>query len=198
MQNALARRRARAIWSPGMTSRTPRRVRAVLGLAVATAVTTVPSRALAQIVFGANLNRPVNYAFDCGVGPGIGAFGEQILYPTNVTSCTWLALGTNFAQQEGLLVPSGVGTITRVRIKVGRVTGPMQVVILRAIRGLPPPGGGGGVGGVVCCIEVARSAVFTPAPNAINTIATNLPVKADVLPNPITNAVEFDAVALWR
>jgi hypothetical protein len=147
------------------------------------------------ITFGANLNRPVNYRFDCGVGPGVGAFGEQVLYPTNVGNCTWLAIGTNFGQSEGLLVPNGMGTITSVRIKVGPITGPMQVVVLNALRA-DPMGDPPDPSDTSCCFEKARSTPFTPPANAISTIAVNLAVNADITPQPGSNFFSFDALAL--
>jgi hypothetical protein len=167
----------------------------------AAALVAAPAVAAAQVVtFGADLNRPVNYRFDCGAGPGVGAFGEQIIYPTNASTCTWIATGRNFGQAENFLVPNGVGTVTNVRLKVGPITGPMQVVVLRAIRSalgpVPPPSPGAPSVNVVCCAEVGRSAVFTPAANAISTVAVNLAVKADVVPNPITLAYDFDVLGL--
>ena len=169
---------------------------------LALALLAAASLARAQVVtFGADLNRPVNYRFDCGAGPGVDAFGGLFLYPTNVSTCTWLASGRNFGQAENSLVPSGVGTVTNVRVKVGPITGPMQIVVLRAIRPkdvVPPTGPPyhGPPANVACCTEVGRSAVFTPAPNAISNIAVNLPVKADIVPNPITEAFDFDILAL--
>lgn len=176
--------------------------------AVATLVVTLSSTARAQVItFGADLNRPVTYRFDCGAGPGVDAFGGQFIYFTNVSTCTWIAAGRNGGQAENSLVPSGVGTVTNVRVKVGPITGPMQVVVLRAIRsalgpvdpmgfdpmGNPVPGPGVNV---ACCAEVGRSGVFTPAPNAITNVAVNLPVKADIVPNPITLAYDFDLLGL--
>ena len=188
MQNALAGRRGRAVSSRAMSS-----ARALFAAAL---MLLVPATARPQaITFGANLNRPVNYQFDCGVGPGVGAFGDRVLYPTNVGNCTWLAIGTNFGQAEGLLVPNGMGTITQVRIKVGPITGPMQVVVLNALRkdpGNDPPS----PGDTACCFEKARSTPFTPAANAISTIAVNLAVNADITPQPGSNFFSFDAVAL--
>ena len=103
-------------------------------MAVCAVLLVAASSAQALTTFGADLNRPANYGFDCGVGPGAGPFGEKVLYPTNVQTCTWFATGRNFGQLENLNVPSGVGTITNVRVKVGPITGPMQVVVLRSVR----------------------------------------------------------------
>jgi hypothetical protein len=155
--------------------------------------------ASALTTFGADLNRPANTGFDCGVGPGAGALGQPVYYPTNVTSCTWLAAGRNFGQLESSLVPSGQGTVTNVRVRVGPITGPMQVVVLRAVRSAQGPVGttpGGAGVNAACCKEVGRSGVFVPAPNAVTNIAVNLPVKSDIVPNPISLAYDFDMLGL--
>jgi hypothetical protein len=82
----------------------------------------------------------------------------------------------------------------------------MQVVVLRAVRAVddpmanPPDAMGNPVPGpstnVSCCFEVGRSGIFTPAPNAITNVAVNLPVKADIVPNPISLAYDFDLLGL--
>jgi len=76
----------------------------------------------------------------------------------------------------------------------------MQVVVLRALRNVvvipkpSPPDKPGPSANAICCTEVGRSAVFTPAPNAISNVAVNLPVKADIVPSgPV---FEFDLLAL--
>jgi hypothetical protein len=159
----------------------------------------MPADAGALTTFGADLNRPANTGFDCGVGPGTGALGQPVYYPTNVTNCTWLATGRNFGQLENTLVPSGQGTVTSVRVRVGPITGPMQVVVLRAVRSAQGPVGttpGGAGVNAACCKEVGRSGVFVPPANAVSNIAVNLPVKSDVVPNPITLAYDFDMLGL--
>lgn len=176
--------------------------KSLIGLVVLASVLAYPSGAQALTTFGADLNRPANSGFDCGAGPGAGAFGQLVLYPTNATTCTWLAAGRNFGQAENTLVPQGQGTITNVRVRVGPITGPMQVVVLRSVRqGVvnPNPAGetpGGFGANVACCREVGRSAPFVPAPNAASNIAVALPVKADITPNPISGAFDFDALGL--
>ncbi len=166
---------------------------------VAAALACVPSSAHALTVFGSDLNRPANNGVDCTAVPTsiLGAFA---VFPSNQQTCTWVATGRDLGARESFAVPSGNGTIVRVRVKVGAISGPMQVVVLRAIRPAQgpvqiPTGGGAGVN-VACCKEVARSAPFTPAPNAVSTIAMNLPVKSDVVPNPITLAYDFDVLGL--
>jgi hypothetical protein len=72
-------------------------------------------------------------------------------------------------------------------------------VVLRSVRSAQGPVGttpGGAGVNVACCKEVGRSGVFVPAPNAVTNVAVNLPVKADIVPNPISLAYDFDTLAL--
>src|SRR5262249_37608367 len=61
------------------------------------------------------------------------------------------------------LEPPATGTVTQVRVGVGATTGPMQVVVMRALyqntTTLGHPND-------ACCFPVARSQTFTPQPNA--------------------------------
>ena len=144
------------------------------------------------IPFGANLNQPATVSFDCTVLPGPPpAFtpGFTVL-PSGFPTCTWMNVGSAANLQQGTFVAPIAGTVTQVSVRVGSVTGPMQVVVMRAFRDFfstTVP---------VCCTEVARTPVFTPTPNAVTTIATALPVRKDTLPDPINNTVTFDSLAL--
>ena len=126
------------------------------------------------VVFGANLNRPVNAAFDCrGYPVGGPAYFFQ---PTNANTCTWVGAGTtSFDLTETFGVPAA-GVINAVRVKVGPATGPMQVTVLRSFRSTS-----GGTG-FQCCFHAGETAVFTPAANAVTTVATALPVRNDLDP----------------
>jgi hypothetical protein len=66
----------------------------------------------------------------------------------------------------------------------------MQVLVMRAFRDF------NSTASPVCCIEVGRTPVFTPAPNAVTTIATALAVRNDVVPDPVNNTLTFDSLAL--
>lgn len=165
----------------------------------ATVLACLASSANALTTFGSDLNRPPNNGVDCTAVP-TSILGTFALFPSNQPTCTWVAVGRNLGVQESFVVPSGNGTIVRVRVRVGAITGPLQVVVLRAIRSALgpvqiPAGGGAGVN-VACCTEVGRSAAFTPAPNAVSTINMALPVKSDIVPNPITQAFDFDVLGL--
>ncbi|MEX0993744.1 MAG: hypothetical protein WDZ37_07105 [Solirubrobacterales bacterium] len=184
--------------------------RLLLATAIGAPLAFAPS-AEALTTFGTNLSRPATNGIDCGGLPGpygldpvtLAGF-VHIVYPSNQTNCTWSATGRNLGTQENSLVPPGIGTIVRVRVRVGAIAGPMQVVVLRAIRSVvgvvnPNPAGetpGAPGVNVACCKEAGRSAIFTPAPNAVTTVAMALPVRSDILPNPLTQAVEFDTLGL--
>jgi hypothetical protein len=152
----------------------------------------VLASAASAIPFGADLTRPANVNFDCTVLPGPPpAFtpGFTVL-PSGAPTCTWLNVGSAANLQAGTFVAPVAGTVTQVAVRVGPVTGPMQVVVMRAFRDFFS------TAAPVCCIEVARTPVFTPTPNAVTTLATALPVRKDVIPDPVNNTVTFDSLAL--
>jgi hypothetical protein len=154
--------------------------------------TAVFASTAAAIPFGADLNQPANVNFDCTVLPGPPpAFtpGFTVL-PSGAATCTWMNVGSLLNLQAGTFVAPVAGTVTQVAVRVGPVTGPMQVVVMRAFRDF------NSTASPVCCIEVARTPPFTPTPNAVTTIATALPVRKDVVPDPINNTVTFDSLAL--
>jgi hypothetical protein len=162
----------------------------VLGAAVAAALVAVPG--VRAIPFGADLNLPANVGFDCTVIPSPPAFGNGFaVLPSTQPTCTWAAIGTIANPQAGTFLVPVAGTVTTVSVRVGPVTGPMQVVVMRAFRDQSTASAP-----TVCCTEAGRTPVFTPAPNAVTTIATALAVRKDVLPDPINNTLTFDSLAL--
>src|SRR5690349_2144128 len=145
----------------------------------------------AQVVtFGADLTLEPNVPFDCSVWPIPSPFvpGAVELVPTQAQSCTWTTISVGPTTAHTLFVPAGNGTVTQVRVKVGPTTGPMQVVVLQALRQPPNPDPG-------CCQQVGQSDVFTPQPNAITTIPVALPVRADITPDQ-NNIYAFDILGL--
>ena len=145
----------------------------------------------AQVVtFGADLTLEPNVPFDCSVWPIPSPFvpGAVELVPTQAQSCTWTTISVGPTTAHTLFVPAGNGTVTQVRVKVGPTTGPMQVVVLQALRQPPNPHPG-------CCQQVGQSDVFTPQPNAITTIPVVLPVRADQTPDE-NNIYAFDILGL--
>jgi hypothetical protein len=165
-------------------------VRVLLLAAVATALAAAPGAR--AIPFGADLNLPPNVAFDCTVLPIPAASGNGfVVLPSNALTCTWTAVGTIANSKAGTLLVPVAGTVTQVAVRVGPITGPMQVVVMRSFRDQSTPSAP-----TVCCTEVARTPAFTPTPNAVTTIATALPVRRDVVPDPINNTLTFDSLAL--
>ncbi|HMJ04534.1 MAG TPA: hypothetical protein VK506_16450 [Conexibacter sp.] len=145
------------------------------------------------IPFGANLALPANVAFDCTALPLPNAFGTGFVLvpvPSGAQTCTWMASGTVNQPAAGSFLTPVAGTVTQVSVRVGPVTGPMQVVVLRAFRDFFS------TASPVCCTEVARTPAFVPTPNAVTTIQTALPVRKDVVPDPVNRSVTFDALAL--
>jgi hypothetical protein len=143
------------------------------------------------IPFGADLNLPANVAFDCTALPVPNAFGNGfVILPSGQPTCTWMSVGTVANPQQGSFLVPVAGTVTRLALRVGPLTGPMQVIVMRAFRdanSTAPP---------VCCTEVGRTPVFTPTPNAVTTIDTALAVRKDVVPDPVNNTLTFDSLAL--
>jgi hypothetical protein len=142
---------------------------ALLGLLVLLAV--VPA-AGAQTI-GANLARPANAAYGCEALPTTDAFGRRFFQPTGATTCTYVGTGSVSGQGEIAQARFPGGVVTRVRVKAGPATGPMQVTIARSMRG--------GFG-FQCCFFAGASQVFTPAPNAVTQVAVRLPMRNDLNP----------------
>ncbi len=170
-----------------------RRSRRLAPIAAALAVALAAPAAALAVPFGANLALPANVAFDCTALPLPNAFGTGFVLvpvPSGAQTCTWMASGTVNQPTAGSFLVPVAGTVTQVSVRVGPVTGPMQVVVLRAFRDFFS------TASPVCCTEVARTPPFTPAPNAVTTIQTALPVRKDVVPDPVNRSVTFDALAL--
>ena len=168
----------------------PARARAVTALVVV-AASLLAAPATRAIPFGADLNQPANVAFDCTALPLPNAFGTGfVLVPSGQPTCTWVAVGTVANPQQGTFLVPVAGTVTRIAVRVGPLTGPMQVVVMRAFRDASS------TASPVCCTEVGRTPVFTPAPNAVTTVDTALAVRKDVVPDPVNNTLTFDALAL--
>lgn len=171
--------------------RRPRQL--VLAAAAALAAALAAPTGAAAIPFGANLNLPATVAFDCTALPLPNVFGTGFVLvpvPSGAQTCTWMNVGTVNQPAAGSFLAPVAGTVTQVSVRVGPVTGPMQVVVLRSFRDFFS------TASPVCCTEVARTPPFTPAPNAVTTIQTALPVRKDTVPDPINRTVTFDALAL--
>ena len=120
--------------------------------------------------------------------------------PNLATSCIWAHVPTpaEVSAAGGAnisLEPPGTGTVTQVRVAVGPTTGPMQVVVMRALyQNTATPGRPNDA----CCFPVARSRTFTPQANSITTVPVSLPVTEDATPPPedTTTIADFDTLGL--
>jgi hypothetical protein len=158
----------------------------------------------AAIPFGTDLNRPPSLA---------AGFCPDYLYSTPGApagqSCAWESV--NFQTGENPFPPVGLGVVTRVRVRVGGSTGPMQVVVLRGLRTSNTPGGiildpndpeqkrqifTPGSAGYSCCKAIGLSQVFVPVPGTITAIDVNLPTRNDIAPDPTTGVYVGDFLAL--
>lgn len=151
------------------------------------------------VVFGADLEqRPPNNPLGCEVA-GVLEFppGSGSLLLTGSpfpSSCTWTAHGRAPDFAETLTTPVS-GTVRQVQVRVGTVTGPMQVVVYSSLA-VYDPNDSTRPPAVACCQVRALSQVFTPTPNAITTVDVNLPVVAQLTPPPGTNIAQNDSLGL--
>ncbi len=134
------------------------------------------------VTFGHNLNRPANSPYVCG----------QFLLFYQPTTCS--AESTNLSTGESGFPPAGVGVVTQVRVRVGPVTGPMQIVVEQALRKDNPSDPGHPT--YACCKAINASQIFTPAANAITPVNVNLPVRQDIAPDPDTGFYVDDHLTL--
>ncbi len=143
----------------------------VVGLAFgAVLFASMPASALTTI--GADLNRPANAAFGCEALASTDAFGGRLFLPSGAQTCTYLGSGSISDQREVPGAPA-TGVVVRARVKVGPVTGPMQITVLRATRS--------GIG-FACCFHAGETPPFVPAANAVTTLNVRLPVRFDLNP----------------
>ena len=134
------------------------------------------------VTFGANLNRPADNTARCG----------QFLFPQQSITCS--AESTNLTTGESGFPPVGVGVVTQVRVKVGPVTGPMQIVVEEALRQDNPSDPGHPT--YACCKAIDASQVFTPAANATTPVNVNLVTRQDIAPDPNSGFYVDDHLAL--
>ena len=157
-----------------------------LGALAAFAFAAVLPSAGSAATFGADLTLPANGTRTCSQGFFPDPFMAQVV-GVAFPSCTWWSAGSLSAGEGDALVPSGGGVLTRVRVKVGPVTGRMQVLVLRQRR---HPN----VGTAACCFYVASTPVFTPAANGVTEIQTSIPVQNGY--DSATGLENFDLLAL--
>ncbi len=95
---------------------------------------------------------------------------------------------------ETFLVPDGpdthgTGTITAFHVSVGDQTGPMQILLLQALRQQQSSTAS-------CCSVLDATAFFTPAANAITTVPVSWATEYDNVPNPDNGVFAFDLMAI--
>lgn len=130
----------------------------LVGLALAIVLALAPAAEAKR--FGASMKRPANSKLTCAFLPSLGAFGQQVFFPTGVRTCTWFTIARRYnTSKEGTVVPYNRGVITSARLKVGRKTGRMRIVLLKAVAQRPP---GGYRSNQACCTQVKRTKVFRP------------------------------------
>jgi hypothetical protein len=105
-------------------------------------------------------------------------------------SCTFL--GNDVSGAWTSQVPRGEWVIRLGRVRTGPRTGPMVFTVIRATRSQA------GAGAIICCRVPVESQVFTPAPNSINQVPVNLPVKntVDVINGEPIETVDYLGISL--
>ncbi len=124
------------------------------------------------VTFGANLNNAPNNPTTCGEGvfPYFSA-------PMGSPSCLYFSGApgpSSYAPQSG--------TVTAVHVRVGAVTGPMQVVIMRSL--FQNNAGEPGHPFFACCFVERYGPIFTPQANTVTTVQTNLAMTEEPTPPP--------------
>jgi len=165
-----------------------------LGLLLLAAAVTLPCMpaTASAVTFGADLNQPANNSITCADGwPNqLYPYGGLSFYDTGNASCMW----TGSSTAQTLYAPSS-GTVTAVRVKVGAISGQMQIVVIRTlykntfVAGRPE---------LACCVIERYSPAFTPQANATTTVPTSLPMVEEPTPVPTdtTTVAAGDLLAL--
>ena len=146
----------------------------------------------ATVTFGSDLGQPANAPLSCSYGVLNQFLGQFLIGPFN-GDCMWTSVVVG-STAESLTAPAS-GTVTAVRVRTGASTGPMQVDVVRF---LFRQTGNPASPEVACCFMQAYGPVFTPPPNSVTTIPTNLAVKVEATPPPndTTTVAATDQLAL--
>lgn len=160
-----------------------RRARVTLAALAATAALLALPGAASAVTFGADLSRAPDNTTTC----------FQFFQPfVNAPSCSFES--QNPSTGESGFPPVGRGIVTRVRVRVGPVTGPMQIVVEQALRQDNPSDPGHPT--YACCKAIQLSQVFTPNANAITEVPVNLSVRQDISPDPASGLYVDQHLAL--
>jgi hypothetical protein len=170
-------------------------------LAVALACSLAAALSLAPASHAVTIGAPLNLPANPGPTPypnntfffSPTAGCDYILAPPGgpvAPSCTFL--GNDVSGAWTSQVPRGEWVITTGRVRTGPRVGPMVFTVIRATRSQA------GAGALICCRVPVESQVFTPAPNSINAIPVNLPVKntVDVIEGEPIETVDYLGISL--
>ena len=135
------------------------------------ALATAPTSA-AAVTFGADLNNAPTNTTTCGAGAP-----PLYIYDVGSPSCLYFS----GAPGSSSYAPMS-GTVTAVRVRVGAVTGPMQVVVMRSL--YQNKAGDPGHPYFACCFVESYGPVFEPQANAITTVPMSLPMTEESTPPP--------------
>ncbi len=137
--------------------------------AAVVAMTLGVPAAAGAVTFGTNLDQPANNTVTCG--QGFAPFFQS--YP----SCTY------FSSAPGPTFYAPVsGTVTAVRVRVGAVTGPMQIVVMRSL--YQNHAGDPGHPYFACCFIERYGPEFVPQAGTVTTVPTSLPMTEEPTPPP--------------
>jgi hypothetical protein len=151
---------------------TGRRIAGLCAVIVAALVPTLAPGSAGAVTFGADLNQPANNTHTCGEG-------VPPLYLSGVgsPSCLWFSGSTTVSFYAPLS-----GTVTAIRVRVGPVTGPMQVVVMRSLYQNNPYEPGHPY--FACCFVERYGPEFVPQASAVTTLPVNLPMTEEPTPPP--------------
>ena len=123
----------------------------------------------ARTSFGADLTAEANDPAICGEG----------FFPTLIPSpsCTW----ASGAPGPSFYAPAS-GTVTAVRVRVGALSGPMQVVVMRSI--YQNRAGDPEHPYFTCCFVEAYGPTFDPTPGAVTSVASAMSMIEQPTPPP--------------
>ncbi|MCU0308966.1 MAG: hypothetical protein MUE51_14600 [Thermoleophilia bacterium] len=156
-------------------------------LSAACLLVAAPASHAATVTFGANLDAIQQPNSDPAKTCSAGAwwYAEQGVFlnpvPTAARgSCQFTASGFFNGQVFGLAAPAS-GTVTAARVKVGAITGPMRVNVVRT---LFQQTGSVANPAVTTPFLQAYGPTFTPRANAVTTVPLNLAVRSQATPDP--------------
>lgn len=140
--------------------------------------------AAVPITKGSPLTQDANLPLDCAQIPNIAdPSGNYDIFRSGVADCTWRLSGVTFEPTLGpppnelrFSSVDGDGWITSISVRSGANPAPLRFVILRQ-----QTANGFGAEGQCCFLVSETPGEFQPAPNAITTFPTFLPVQNNTI-----------------